>query len=328
MKARASRRNVAVLAAVLLSACAAAPDGLVVAPAQTAPFADLELIVLGTAQDGGVPQLGCNQSCCEAARASGLQLGPACLGVIDRQGGKLLLIEATPAIERQVAMLHAAAGATDRGRRPVDAVLLTHAHIGHYLGLAWFGREACACAELPVHAAPRFTGFLRSNGPWSQLVTLRQIALHEVPMRSPFTPLQGVDVRLTAIPVPHRDEFSETVAFKIQGPRRTVLFVPDVDRWDAQPGLLEELMAGVDVAYVDGTFFDGSELPDRNLDEIRHPFMTDTMTRLAEVARVRPGSVRFLHLNHTNPALRVRAVQARIEAPGFVVAREGERVGL
>lgn len=305
------------LLALCLAACHAP------APATPPPF---ELVVLGIAQDGGVPQLGCDQPCCAEARASGRALGPACLGVIDHRHGKLLLVEATPAVERQVALLHQLAGTKPRGRQAVDGILLTHAHIGHYLGLAHFGREAAASRQLPVFAAPRLAQFLRREAPWRQLIALEQIAVVECALDAALEPLPG----LTAVPlrVPHRDEFSETVAWRLTGPTRTVLFVPDVDRWDSEPGLLDRLLAGVDVAYVDGTFFDGSELPDRDLREIRHPFVTDTMARLQELAKARPGAVRFLHLNHTNPALRNPAVRARIAALGFAVAEEGERIGL
>src|SRR5262249_19650490 len=121
---------------------------------------------------------------------------------------------------------------------------------------------------------------------------------------------------------------SDTMAFVLKGPRRTVLFVPDVDAWERTPGLLDELLAGIDVAYVDGTFWDGSELPGRDLTEIRHPLMRDTMQRLAAFARAHPGAVRFVHLNHANPALRDPPVQARIAAAGFAVAAQGESVEL
>jgi pyrroloquinoline quinone biosynthesis protein B len=107
-----------------------------------------------------------------------------------------------------------------------------------------------------------------------------------------------------------------------------VLFVPDIDAWERVPGLLQQLLGGVDVAYLDGTFFDGSELPERNLAEIPHPLMTHTMELLAEQARARPGALRFLHMNHTNPALHDSAVRSRIEAAGFRVAVQGERIAL
>ncbi|HEX6810221.1 MAG TPA: MBL fold metallo-hydrolase [Planctomycetota bacterium] len=312
-------RAVAILLLLLAAGCAAATEAAAPEPAPAC-----ELFVLGTAQDGGLPHLGCDRPCCASARATGRVLFPACLGVLDRRNGKLLLVEATPRIEDQVAMLHELAAVTGRGRQPVDAVLLTHAHIGHYLGLALFGREAAGSRQLPVHCSPRFAGFLRGHGPWRQLVELEQIHLREFTIGEPFEPWAGLSVR--AIAVPHRDEFSDTMAFVLRGPERAVLFVPDVDAWERAPGLLETLLEGVDVAYVDGTFFDGSELPDRNLAEIRHPLMTVTMQLLAETARRRPGAIRFIHLNHTNPALHDDAVRQRVEAAGFAVAEQRERV--
>jgi pyrroloquinoline quinone biosynthesis protein B len=169
-------------------------------------------------------------------------------------------------------------------------------------------------------------GFLRSNGPWSQLVELEQIEIHEVASRRVFEPWEGLEIR--AIPVPHRDEFSNTMAFKIAGPRETVLFVPDVDSWDANPGLLEELLREVTIAYVDATFFDGRELPDRDISEIPHPPMVDTMARLREWAQLHPGALRFIHMNHSNPALRNPTIQDDVERHGFHIAKRGERVPL
>jgi pyrroloquinoline quinone biosynthesis protein B len=205
-------------------------------------------------------------------------------------------------------------------------VLLTHAHIGHYLGLAMFGREAVGSSHLPVHCSPRFASFLRGNGPWRQLVELEQIELHEFEIGVPFAPWPGVTVQ--AFAVPHRDEFSDTMAFVLRGPERAVLFVPDIDAWDRTPGLLDKLLVGVDVAYIDGTFFDGSELPERDLAEIRHPLMTTTMLLLADTARQRPGAIRFIHLNHTNPVLHDAALRERVVKAGFAVAEQGERVRL
>lgn len=290
--------------------------------------ADVELFVLGVAQDGGLPHLGCEKPCCVEARRTGRVEYPACLGLVDRRGAapKLLMVEATPRVEEQAALLHRLAGVTGRGRAPVDAVMVTHAHIGHYLGLALFGREVVGARDLPVWCSPRFAGYLRGHGPWKQLVELGQIDVRAFEVGAPFAPWDGVSVQ--ALQVPHRDEFSDTMAYRITGPNRTALFVPDVDAWAKVPGLLDRLLDGVDVAYLDATFYDGSELPGRALDEIPHPLMTRTMDLLQEQARAAPGRLRFLHLNHTNPALHDRALRAEIEARGFAVAVTGERVAL
>lgn len=288
--------------------------------------ARFELIVLGIAQDGGVPHVGCEKDCCREARASGRALFPASLGIHDRATGARVLVEATPAVEPQLALFHARTGERGQGRAPVDAVLLTHAHIGHYLGLAHFGREVASTDRLPVYASTRLAAFLRGNGPWSQLVDLDQIAIREVDPEAPFEPVPGV--RVTAVPVPHRDEFSDTMAFRIEAGTSRILFVPDVDAWDREPGLLERLLDGVTAAFVDATFYDGSELPGRDLGTIPHPLMTDTMDRLAAWGRDHPGVLAFIHLNHTNPALRDPAIRERIESRGFRIAEQGERLPL
>lgn len=317
------------LSFLLLSSCASQP----VAPTDRADDRSrFDAYVLGRTQDGGLPHVGCEKPCCTEALRRGHVETPACIGIHDRETGRLVLIEATPGIDTQLRLLHAKAGVTGRSRQPVDAVLLTHAHIGHYTGLMYLGHEVADSHLMPVHVTPSMAAFLRSNGPWSQLVEQDNIELIECTPASVdasgapgvvFEPIEGLQVE--AINVPHRDEFSDTVAFRISGPARTLLFVSDIDRWDVQPGMLTRLLSGVDVAYVDGTFYDGSELPGRDLSEIPHPAMVTTMDLLAEHGRMHPGSVRFIHLNHTNPALTRPAVQAEVAERGFAVAEVGER---
>jgi len=295
-----------------------------VAPVVESEGGRFELFVLGIAQDGGLPHFGCNKECCRSARREGRESFPAALGLHDRETGRLLLVEATPAVEKQVALLRRLAGNEDRQGQPVDSVLLTHAHVGHYTGLVHFGREVASTRSIPVHVSERMESFLRDNGPWSQLVDLEQIVLRRFEPEVPFRPFPGVEV--VAVPVAHRQEFSDTFAFRIRGPNRTVLFLPDIDRWgDDQPSAL---LDGADVAYLDATFYDGGELPGRDLSKIPHPRMVETMRLLEGEARERPGRIRFLHLNHTNPALHDVELREEIEARGFRIAEEGERVGL
>lgn len=311
------------LAALLLvlGGCVAAPD------TQASATSRFELFVLGRAQDGGLPHVGCDrEACCASARRTGRVETPACLGIHDRETGALALIEATPAVERQLALLHDLAGSPPRGRQPVDAVFLTHAHIGHYLGLAHFGREVASTKGLPVHGTPRLLAFLRAHGPWQQLVDLGQIELRAV-QPGGSVELFG-ELTVEAIPVPHRDEYSDTVAYRIRGPEQTVLFCPDVDAWGRHDGLLDRLLDGVDVAYIDATFYDGRELPERVRGEIPHPTMIDSMDRLAERASSAPGSIRFLHLNHTNPAFHPGEIADSVRARGFAIAEMGERTRL
>ncbi|MDP9362427.1 MAG: MBL fold metallo-hydrolase [Acidobacteriota bacterium] len=293
---------------ILLAACASAP------PAETSPVA----LVLGIAQDGGYPQAGCNRpDCADAWRNPKLRQRVASLAIVDPQSRQRWIIDATPDFGSQLRTLEEVAPRAEAAPL-LDGILLTHAHIGHYLGLAQLGREVLGAHSVRVYAMPRMRDFLEHNGPWDQLVQLHNIEISTI--------ADGVEVALnerihvTPLRVPHRDEYSETVGFLVRGPSRAILWLPDIDKWERWSTQLETILARVDVAYIDGTFYDASELPGRDLREIPHPLMTETLTRLASSSPLR-AKVRFIHLNQSNPLLR----EAR---PGVVVAKDGERVGL
>jgi pyrroloquinoline quinone biosynthesis protein B len=171
--------------------------------------------------------------------------------------------------------------------------------------------------SVPVYAMPRMREFLERNGPWSQLVTLSNIAL--VTLQENKEIALNERIHVTPLRVPHRDEFSETVGFIVRGPTRSVLWLPDIDKWEKWSVPLEDVLTGVDVAYLDGTFHTANELPGRDLREIPHPLISETVARLAGSPLL--AKVRFIHLNQSNPLLRRRE-------PCVVVARDGERVGL
>ena len=290
------------------------------------PSGDLELLVLGIAQDGGVPHVGCYDPCCAEARSSGETLFPVCLGIFNRNTKEMLLVEATPQIEAQLDLFSKLTGQMRSKDYPVDGLLLTHAHMGHYLGLAHFGREVADAESLKTWVTPAMGKFLEHNAPWSQLVELDQIRLHQVSYGRSFSPITGLMV--TAVKVPHRDELSDTVAFRLATPASTVLFVPDVDSWDKHPGLLDELLTNVDLAFIDATFWDGSEVPGRSLAEIPHPPMTRSMELLRERVQSGGPQIYFIHLNHSNRALHEPGIRHKLEQDGFQIAEQGSRFSL
>jgi pyrroloquinoline quinone biosynthesis protein B len=277
------------------------------------------VVVLGIAQDGGVPHIACRQPLCVAARRDpSRRQRVACLGLIDEASGERFLIDATPDLASQIDSLQGGR-APANPKRPVDGILLTHAHIGHYTGLMYLGREALGADHVPVFSTPRMAAFLRENQPWKQLVALGQIELREL--------VPGHEValgrfRVTPVLVPHRDEISDTIGFRVRGPARSLLYVPDIDKWERWDRTIAEQVAGVDVALLDGTFEDAAEVPGRSLAEIPHPLVGETMALLA--APGLRGRVHFIHLNHTNRLLwdasAVRSAQVR----GFRVARDGD----
>ncbi len=279
-----------------------------------------------------MPHAACSCERCAAARSHPeRRRHVASLGVITPS--RTVLVDATPDVREQLAML-ADVGARGQGakrgavdRHPVDGVLLTHAHIGHYLGLAFFGFEAVSSQRLRVHASPAMSAFLGANAPWEQLVKLENISLDPIAAGSGIELADGV--RVTAFRVPHRDEYADTLAYRFAGERARVLYIPDCDPWSRWPDDPLALFDGVDIALVDGSFYSGDELPGRDLSKIGHPLMTETMDLLE--SRVAAGTleVAFIHLNHSNPAF-VASSEARaaIEARGFAVAREGDELPL
>ena len=283
--------------------------------------------VVGTVQDGGLPHVACGHALCEAARVDpSRRRRVASLAIVLPATRRVYLIDATPDVAAQLdALADVREPPPDRvDRAPIDGVFLTHAHIGHYLGLALFGYEAVHTDRLPVWATARMRAFLSENGPWDLLVERGNIELRG--LERPVDLGEGVEVR--AVPVPHRDEYTDTVGFVIDGPSRSVLYVPDTDSWQAWQPSIEEVLAGVEVALLDGTFFSADELPGRDIAAIGHPLIADSLERLAAV--VESGTrVAFTHLNHSNPVLDPDSTaRARVLQLGFEVLGDGDEIGL
>ena len=285
------------------------------------------IVVLGIAQDAGYPQAGCDRNCCrEAWSDPAKRRSAASLAVVDPESHERWLFDCTPDFRPQLRLLD---GATDRASSAdpslpkLTGIFLTHAHIGHYTGLMHLGREVIGARGVSVYAMPRMSQFLRENGPWSQLVNLENIRLR--PLAADQRVQVNSRISVTPILVPHRDEFSETVGFVIAGPEKKALYIPDIDKWERWDRSIETYIRGVDVAWVDGTFFDDDELPGRDMSQIPHPFIRESLHRLGRLPRAIRQRVRFIHLNHTNPALREdSAAQRLIRDAGFHIASQGE----
>jgi len=162
-------------------------------------------------------------------------------------------------------------------------------------------------------------GFLRGNAPWSQLVAMGNINLR---LLTPGGETQlSSNLRLMPLSVPHRDEFSDTLAFVVRGPTRRLFYCPDIDSWDRWEHDPRRFVAEMDVALLDATFFSADEPPNRDLGEIPHPLATDTAERLAGV----DCDVRLIHLNHSNPLHRPGPERDWLAARGIAVGAFGEQ---
>lgn len=304
-------------------------DALAIPTAQESSAVDADapfVLVLGIAQDGGFPQAGCRKPCCARAIQDPTQSRfVASLAIVDPPSGGRWLVDCTPDFKQQLLLLDQAS--PPQGGLGTSGIFLTHAHVGHYAGLIHFGREVLGAQNVPTYAMPRMKRFLEQHGPWSQLVELKNIELRPLAADQPVKLTDAIEI--TPITVPHRDEFSETVAFRISGRNRKILFLPDIDKWDRWERLIEDELARVDVAFLDATFFDAEELPGRNMSEIPHPFAVESLSRFADLSVDERNKIHFIHFNHTNPLLdETSAAARRIEAAGMHLARQGARLEL
>jgi pyrroloquinoline quinone biosynthesis protein B len=282
------------------------------------------ITVLGIAQDAGYPHIGCQKECCANFYSGNYKKQKVvALGLIDTKNKQKWLFEATPDIATQLADLEQHHLKTPQ---LIDGIFLTHAHIGHYAGLMYFGREALGKKGTTVFAMPKMKNYLSKNGPWSQLVDLQNIVFSD--LKNEATLHLNNNLKVTPFVVPHRDEFSETVGYKIEGKQKTALFIPDINKWQKWSKSIVAEVEKVDYAFLDATFFRDGEI-NRPMSEIPHPFIEETVQLFKNESLATKNKVIFIHFNHTNPALQNRSKEKNeIEKLGFRFAIEGMNLEL
>lgn len=278
-----------------------------------------QVIVLGTAQDGGFPHIGCQNECQLTFDNPTLSRNVVSIALMDADAKKWWLFEATPDMDGQLQLFQDLTGG-GYNYLP-EGIFITHAHIGHYTGLISLGREALGSKEVKVHVLPKLASFLRKNGPWSQLVALKNIVIEEATAGSSIqlTP----DISITPFAVPHRDEFSETAGFRIDA-NKNYLFIPDIDKWSKWDEDIVSEVKAVDYAFIDASFFADGELPNRSISEVPHPFVTETMELFKYESEAVKAKVHFIHFNHTNPLLFDQQTRAKVLEKGFGIAEQGK----
>ncbi len=283
-------------------------------------MSEVILHVLGTAQDAGLPHPNCYCKNCTAAISNPeLKRFAASLAIVLPEEKVWHLIDATPDLKEQ--MINVQMKFNMQGQL-MESIFLTHAHLGHYPGLLFLGREAIGSSGVPVMAGKKMKRMLEEQAPWSQLTKLNNIEIQEISDGQAIT----VSPHVTIIPVdvPHRNEFSETFAYWIEGPKKKVLYIPDIDRWEQWDKEIYKACEEADICLLDGTFYSAEDLEKigRDYREIPHPLMTETMDRLQEL--VGQTDIYFIHLNHSNPAIdQDKDIRSLIETKGFHIVEEG-----
>ena len=280
------------------------------------------LIVLGTVQDAGSPHIGCIKDCCRY-----LFTNPdhsrkvVSLGIADTINSGTYLFDATPDITYQMMNLNSISG--QNTNQTPDGIFLTHAHIGHYTGLMYLGKEALNAKNTEVYVMPRMKDFLENNSPWDQLTDLGNISLKLLNNNTEVK--LNPSLRVTPVLVPHRDEFSETVGYKIEGVSKKALFIPDIDKWSKWDRNIKEELGKVDYAFLDATFYNENETGNSDMKEIPHPFVVESMELFKDLSETEKRKIHFIHFNHTNPLLDLNSPQSKtVLQNGFNIAISGQ----
>jgi pyrroloquinoline quinone biosynthesis protein B len=279
-------------------------------------------VVLGTAQDAGMPHAGCRCSKCRAAYSDlNLSLLSASVAIVDARQSppRTWLIDATPDIKHQINLLRDTLGPhpsqPDRLQQP-EGLFITHGHMGHSAGLVQLGPEAMAVQRMTVYASAGMVEALNDTRLWSPLLDNLELIVVKPNVRLEMAP----GLFITPLAVPHRDEIGTgTFAYQIDGQAKSLLYVPDIDSWALWPegrGILKT----VDVALVDATFYSRDEISGR--DSVSHPLVPETLAFFREI----PTRLVLTHLNHTNPLLELDSKERHIvESQGVEVASRGQR---
>lgn len=276
------------------------------------------ILVLGNAQDAGYPQINCQKDCCKRLdKNPELSRFVSSIALVDPISDQSWIFDATPDFPAQVKLLSTHL----KNKTMPDGVFLTHGHIGHYTGLMYLGKEAMGADKMPVYAMPRMQTYLSNHGPWSQLVALNNLNLHSI--KNDSTMVLNERLKVTPFLVPHRDEYTETVGYKISINQKKILFIPDIDKWQKWERNIIDEIKNVDLALLDATFYQNGEI-DRDMNLVPHPFVTESMDLFSGLSEKDKNKVYFIHFNHTNPLLiEGSAAQQEVRSKGFRVAEQG-----
>ena len=279
------------------------------------------VVVLGIAQDGGLPHAGCLKSCCKNLWGTGNNEKVASIGIVDPKTGQSWLIDATPDFASQLHILE------NIHKTKLSGIFLTHAHIGHYSGLLQLGREVMGAKDMPVYAMPRMKSFLYENSPWNQLLSLENIKI--IDLKNSKEIKLSSQLYIEPFLVPHRDEFSETVGYRVVSNKKSLVYIPDIDKWSKWDQDIFQVVLHSDFALLDGTFYSSDEIPHRDMSEIPHPFIIETMDLLDNMNSKNRKKIYFIHFNHSNPAINyTSSVSNIIRSKRFNIAKEGLKLDL
>jgi pyrroloquinoline quinone biosynthesis protein B len=286
----------------------------------------VSVTILGTAQDGGIPQAGCScRRCLDAHRDLKLRKYPVSLGILGVDGTKHI-IEITKNLSEQLVIW-----TPDKNELFIpETVSITHLHLGHVEGIGQLGKPVMGLREVDVYLSPKNKGVFDNRSDIVLMEDEGNIRTHSKNFYHPFEPKDGCGFSLQFIPIPHRSELGDNAAIIIKAEGKSILFMPDQDSWGetldyhSKENIRDFLkMFDIDEALIDGTFWNMNELPRRDISKIPHPTIQETIQLLGSKREGDP-EISFLHLNHSNPVNDFGSEQREVvEENGWKISEMG-----
>ena len=282
----------------------------------------LVAMVLGSAQDGGYPHIGCRKECCKSAWKDTLKRRlVASFAIIDRSSNCCWIIDASPDIKYQLNMISDFLNIEEAPE--IKGIFLTHAHTGHYSGLLEFGKEALNLSNVPLYVMPKMSDFIKSNKAFNFLINSKNIVLEVIQEN------QNIDLTenayISSFLVPHRNEMSETVGYKIKSSLKSIIYLPDIDSWEKWDKNINDIIKNNDYSLIDGTFYAKNEILNRDIKNIPHPSISESLDKFSDLGVENRKKVFFTHLNHTNKILKENNRETiSLLKKGYNIASDGE----
>jgi pyrroloquinoline quinone biosynthesis protein B len=287
----------------------------------------VSVTILGTAQDGGIPQAGCScQRCLDAHRDLKLRKYPVSLGILGVDGTKHI-IEITKNLSEQLVIW-----TPEKNDLFIpETVSITHLHLGHIEGIGQLGKPVMGLREVDVYLSPKNKDVFDNRSDIVLMEDEGNIRTHSKNFYHPFEPKDGCGFSLQFIPIPHRSELGDNAAIIIKAEGKSILFMPDQDSWSdtldyhSKENIRDFLkMFDIDEALIDGTFWNMNELPRRDISKIPHPTIQETIQLLGSKREGDP-EISFLHLNHSNPVNDLGSEQRKVvEENGWKISEIGD----
>jgi pyrroloquinoline quinone biosynthesis protein B len=300
----------------------------------------MQVRLLGTAAGGGFPQWNCNCANCRGVRAGAPGLRPrsqSCVAV-SADGQCWFLLNASPDLRLQIESF---APLLPRGvgrSSGIHGVLLTSADLDHTLGLLLL-REG---GRLVVHATAAVRQALDEGLHLGDvLACYAGLDWHEPPATD--EPLRLCDgrpsgLRYAAFPIPgkpprYRERRARPAAGDVVGYR--VLDERTGGRLGLLPGIarfndtVQARFGDCDLILLDGTFWSEDELQAQGVSRLSAAAMGHLPVggpggSLVRVAALGAGRTVYLHINNTNPMLRVGSPEHQeVLAAGTEVGEDG-----